>query len=109
MESGITLRFLHSLNTAIDQEIAIARELLPTLSIDSETNDFAREPETRAAYRQQIIKRSLSCRAGQSVNQGVAKGDQSKSGALSCTSDSKEKDDWEFRVFGDAVSRKADD
>jgi hypothetical protein len=31
---------------------------------------------------------------------------QSKSGALSCTSSSKEKDDWEFRVFGDAMSGK---
>lgn len=29
---------------------------------------------------------------------------QSKSGGLSCTSSSKEKDDWEFHVFGDAMS-----
>jgi hypothetical protein len=31
---------------------------------------------------------------------------QPKSGALSCTSSSKEKDDWEFHVFGDAISGK---
>ena len=31
---------------------------------------------------------------------------QSKSGALSCTSSGKGKDDWEFRVFGDAMSGK---
>jgi hypothetical protein len=31
---------------------------------------------------------------------------QPKSGALSCTSSSKEKDDWEFRVFGEAMSGK---
>jgi hypothetical protein len=31
---------------------------------------------------------------------------QSKSGALSCTSSRKEKDDWEFSVFGDAMSGK---
>jgi hypothetical protein len=31
---------------------------------------------------------------------------QPKSGALSCTSSSKEKDDWEFHVFGDAMSGK---
>ena len=31
---------------------------------------------------------------------------QPKSGALSCTSSGKEKDDWEFHVFGDAMSGK---
>ena len=31
---------------------------------------------------------------------------QPKSGGLSCTSSSKEKDDWEFHVFGDAMSGK---
>jgi hypothetical protein len=29
---------------------------------------------------------------------------QSKSGALSCTSSSREKDDWEFHVMGDTMS-----
>ena len=29
---------------------------------------------------------------------------QPKSGALSCTSSSKENDDWEFHIFGDAMS-----
>jgi len=29
---------------------------------------------------------------------------QSKSGALSCTSSSKEKDDWEFHLMGDAMA-----
>jgi len=29
---------------------------------------------------------------------------ESKSGALSCTSSTKEKDDWEFHVMGDAMS-----
>ena len=28
----------------------------------------------------------------------------SKAGALSCTSSTKDKDDWEFRVFGDTMS-----
>jgi deoxyguanosine kinase len=59
VESGIKLQFLHSLNTAIDREIAIARELVPTISIDSETNDFARDAETKAAYRQHILKKVL--------------------------------------------------
>lgn len=31
---------------------------------------------------------------------------QPKSGALSCTSSTREKDDWEFHVFGDAMSGK---
>jgi len=57
VEAGIKLQFLHSLNTAIEREIAMARELVPTLSIDSETNDFARDSETKAVYRQQILKR----------------------------------------------------
>jgi deoxyadenosine/deoxycytidine kinase len=57
VESGIKLQFLHSLNTAIDREIAIASELVPTLSIDSETNDFAHDAETKAACRQQILKK----------------------------------------------------
>ena len=29
---------------------------------------------------------------------------ESKTGALSCTSSTKDKDDWEFRVMGDAMS-----
>jgi hypothetical protein len=29
---------------------------------------------------------------------------ESKAGALSCTSSTKDKDDWEFHVFGDAMS-----
>jgi len=29
---------------------------------------------------------------------------ESKAGALSCTSSSRDKDDWEFHVFGDAMS-----
>ncbi len=57
VESGIKLQFLQSLNAAIDQEIVIARESVPTLSIDSETNDFARDVGTKAAYRQQILKK----------------------------------------------------
>lgn len=40
VESGITLQFLRSLRTAIDREISNARESVPTVSIDSETNNF---------------------------------------------------------------------
>jgi hypothetical protein len=29
---------------------------------------------------------------------------ESKTGALSCTSSTKDKDDWEFHVMGDAMS-----
>lgn len=29
---------------------------------------------------------------------------ESKSGALSCTSSNREKDDWEFHIFGDSMS-----
>ena len=57
VESGITVHFLRSLNAAIDREISIAVESMPTVSLDSETQDFAHDVKVTTRIRRQIMRK----------------------------------------------------